>query len=58
MERVRTGLTDGQFTEIRGESITPGMEIIAGVSGNADESGRNPFQAQRQTTGRPRPPGG
>jgi HlyD family secretion protein len=58
MERVRTGLSDGQFTEIRGEAITAGMEIIAGATGNDDESGKNPFQAQRQTTGRPRPPGG
>lgn len=59
IERVHTGLTDGQFTEIRGSSIQEGMEVIAGSTGTEEEGGRNPFQAQRQQQfGRPRPPGG
>jgi HlyD family secretion protein len=59
IERVRTGLTDGQFTEIRGTAIQEGMEVIAGVTGSDEEGAKNPFQAQRQQQfGRPRPPGG
>ena len=58
VERVRTGLNDGQSTEIRGPNIEEGMEVIAGVTGTDEEGARNPFQAQRQQTGRPRPPGG
>lgn len=59
VEHVRTGLSDGQFTEIRGPNVDEGMEVIAGVTGTDEESARNPFQAQRQQQfGRPRPPGG
>jgi HlyD family secretion protein len=59
IERVRTGLTDGQSTEVRSANIQEGMEVIAGVTGNDEEGAKNPFQAQRQQQfGRPRPPGG
>jgi HlyD family secretion protein len=59
IERVRTGLTDGQSTEVRGTNIQEGMEVIAGVTGSDEEGAKNPFQAQRQQQfGRPRPPGG
>jgi HlyD family secretion protein len=59
IESVRTGLTDGQSTEVRGTNIQEGMEVIAGVTGSDEEGAKNPFQAQRQQQfGRPRPPGG
>jgi HlyD family secretion protein len=32
---VRTGLTDGTATEVSGEGIEEGMEVIVGVQGNA-----------------------
>ena len=60
--RVRTGLSDGQRTEVRGASLTSGMQIIVGVadgsaatqaSGSAS-SNANPFQPQ----GGRRGPGG
>lgn len=55
--RVRTGITDGQMTEIQGRNIEAGMEIIAGVTQVAEESGTtNPFQNNQQS-GRRRPGG-
>lgn len=52
--RVRTGLSDGQKTEIRGQGITEGMQVIVAVT-QADEPGGSgsPFQAQRQGGFRP-----
>ncbi len=60
--RVRTGLSDGQRTEVRGSSLTNGMQIIIGVAdGSATAqasssagSNANPFQPQ----GGRRGPGG
>ncbi len=53
--RVRTGISDGQMTEIRGRNIEAGMEIIAGVTLAAESSGStNPFQSNQQG-GRRRP---
>lgn len=44
--KVETGLTDGQFTEVRGAEVTEGMEAIAGVTaGGATEAAPNPFQS-------------
>jgi HlyD family secretion protein len=56
--QAHAGISDGQFTEIRGDSIAAGMSVIAGVT--EEKEATNPFQAQRQPGGfgRPRPPGG
>jgi HlyD family secretion protein len=57
--RVRTGLTDGQRTEVRGEGLTEDMRIIVGITqaSNADGGATSPFQTQPQGGG-PRRPGG
>jgi len=54
--RVRTGITDGQSTEIRGREVNEGMQVIAGISQGSQSSSTNPFQGQQQG-GRPRPGG-
>ena len=52
---VRTGITDGQSTEIVGRNIEPGMQVIAGVTqGEAPTSSTNPFQSQQQRGRGPR----
>ncbi len=44
--RARTGITDGSQTEVIGEGIEAGMQIIAGVSVIEEVGGiRNPFQS-------------
>jgi HlyD family secretion protein len=63
--RVRTGLSDGQFTEVTGPALREGMQIIAGLNtaGSAaaatPAASANPFQQnqQRQGAGGPRPGG-
>lgn len=58
--RVRTGLTDGQRTEIIGRDVTEGMQVVIGIlsgSSAAAAATSNPFQQQAQTGGG-RPPGG
>jgi HlyD family secretion protein len=57
--RVRTGMTDGQKTEIQGRDLTEGMQVIVGVSAERDAAGSSatsPFQTQQQS-GPPRPGG-
>jgi HlyD family secretion protein len=57
---VRTGITDGTNTEIRGRNIEPGTQVIAGVisAGTpAASSTASPFQQQRTQSGPPRPGG-
>jgi len=57
--RVRTGMTDGQKTEIQGRDLTEGMQVIVGVSAESDAAGSSatsPFQTQQQS-GPPRPGG-
>jgi hypothetical protein len=58
--RVRTGLTDGSVTEIRGRDLKEGMKVVAGTSqpqsANATTSNASPFQSgnqQQQRGGRP-----
>lgn len=41
---VKTGITDGQMTELSSSRLQPGMQIIAGVIQSAEESSNNPFQ--------------
>lgn len=60
MVRVRTGLTDGQRTEVRGEGLREGMQVIVGsaqgtqASEGAPGAGgtRNPLQPQAGPPGR------
>lgn len=57
---VRTGLSDGQRTEVQGAGLTPGMQVIVGSNGATSgaagaSSMSNPLQSQQ--SGRPRPPG-
>jgi HlyD family secretion protein len=56
MAPVRTGISDGQYTEIEGRDIVAGMMVIAGVSQSSQSSTSNPFQSQ-QSSRAPGPPG-
>ncbi|HEU4787348.1 MAG TPA: efflux RND transporter periplasmic adaptor subunit [Gemmatimonadaceae bacterium] len=60
--RVTVGLSDGQRTEVSGEGVREGMQVIIGVnatgttaaaapSGAASQSGTNPFQPARPAGG-------
>jgi len=54
---VRTGITDGQYTEVEGRDIREGLQVIAVVTGGkATTPAANPFQNQEQR--RPGPPPG
>ena len=54
VSRVRTGITDGQSTEIMGRNIESGMNVIAGITqGSAAATNSNPFQQQQQSRRRP-----
>ncbi len=51
--RVRTGITDGTMTEIRGRDLVDGLEIISGVTRSESDGGfSNPFENQQQQGGR------
>lgn len=64
MTAVRTGLTDGQSTEISGADIQAGLRYVAGVAANgaAATGAASPFQSTQQRGGGggppPGPPGG
>ncbi len=58
---VRSGLSDGQKTEVEGPELTDGMQVVIGTnSGGASGAGAsgvsNPLQGE-QRSGPPRPPG-
>jgi hypothetical protein len=59
---VRTGLTDGRFTEIISADLKPGDQIVMGATSNtesATELGRSPLTGQGQGQGqRQMGPGG
>jgi HlyD family secretion protein len=56
---VRTGVTDGSFTEVRGEGVKEGMQVIAGtVRPQSAEQSSNPFQGNSQQQRGPRASGG
>jgi len=58
--RVRTGITDGKVTEVRGREVTEGLKIIAGTvqPQSAESESANPFQQTgTQQRGGPRPGG-
>ena len=44
--RVHTGLTDGQRTEVSGEGIQDGLQVIIGSTQAAGPAATNPFQSQ------------
>jgi HlyD family secretion protein len=56
MMPVRTGITDGQSTEVRGPLLEEGAQVIAGMTQAAQSTSGNPFQST-QSSGPPRPPG-
>ncbi|HTX66173.1 MAG TPA: efflux RND transporter periplasmic adaptor subunit [Opitutaceae bacterium] len=49
--RVRTGLTDGQQTEIIGPNLKEGLKVIAAVTNEKAGGASNPFQQQQQQGG-------
>ena len=53
--RVRTGITDGKVTEVRGRELKEGMKVVAGTAQpqTAEEAtSTNPFQQNNQSGGR------
>ena len=59
--RVRTGITDGQRTEVQGSGLTEGMQVIIGTSTASQTpaaSSTSPFQPAQQQQRGPRGPGG
>jgi HlyD family secretion protein len=51
--RVRTGITDGSMTEIRGRELVDGLAVITGVTqSDAEGEFSNPFENQQQQGGR------
>lgn len=54
---ARTGITDGQYTEVTGPNIREGMQVIASiVKGSSTTTASNPFEGDRQPRRRG-PPG-
>jgi hypothetical protein len=54
--RVRTGLTDGQRTEVQGPTLTEGTQVIVSVGAESaavtsTAPTANPFQPQRPAGG-------
>jgi HlyD family secretion protein len=59
--RVRTGITDGKFTEVRGREVAEGMKIVAGTAqpqSAESETSSNPFQQNNRGQQRGPRPGG
>lgn len=55
---VRTGISDGTSTEIRGRDLTAGTQVIAGIASSAAQATSSPFQQQQRPAGGPPRPGG
>jgi multidrug efflux pump subunit AcrA (membrane-fusion protein) len=53
--RVRTGLTDGQETEIVAADLQEGMQVVAGIVQSDEKAATSPFQST-QSSGGPRGP--
>lgn len=51
VKMVRTGLTDGAQTEIRGRDLEVGLRVIAGVTLTDDAGSSNPFEQNNQRRG-------
>jgi HlyD family secretion protein len=57
--RVKTGITDGQKTQITGRDIVAGLKVIVGTAtGAATAAAGNPFQQTQTRAPGPRGPGG
>jgi HlyD family secretion protein len=55
---VRTGITDGQYTQVEGPDIREGLQVIAAITGGTTTTTTaSPFQNQPQRRGPPPPPG-
>lgn len=57
--RVRTGINDGQKTQIMGRDLAVGMKVVVGtaVAGAPGAAAGNPFQQTQRQGGGPRPAG-
>jgi HlyD family secretion protein len=58
--RVRTSVSDNQYTAVHGEGIQEGMQVIAAITTSpaSAETPNNPFEQRQQPRGGPpRPPG-
>ena len=55
---VRTGISDGTSTEVKGRELVAGKQIIAGVTSSAAAASSSPFQQQNQRRSGPPSPGG
>ncbi|MFO7654118.1 MAG: efflux RND transporter periplasmic adaptor subunit [Candidatus Krumholzibacteriia bacterium] len=54
---ARTGLTDGQYTELKGPHVEEGLQVIAAVVASSSATAANPFQGRQETRRRGPPPG-
>ena len=55
--KVQTGITDGTTTEVRGDTIKEGMQVIAGTLGATQQTASTnatPFQGGQQQQRGPR----
>jgi HlyD family secretion protein len=51
---VQTGLTDGQFTEVRGAGLAAGMQAVSGTMAvGSAQAAPNPFQSSQRAPGGP-----
>jgi multidrug efflux pump subunit AcrA (membrane-fusion protein) len=48
---VRTGITDGQYTQVTGPKLEAGMQVIAGISQSTVEATGSPFQSSSSSGG-------
>lgn len=55
---VRTGISDGTSTEVRGRGLVAGIQVIAGVSRSTATTSSSPFQQQSSRPPGPPAPGG
>ena len=53
MAMSKTGISDGQMTQIENPQLKPGLQIIAGVTQGQDGGSGNPFQNNQQRRFRP-----
>lgn len=54
MERVRTGITDGQKTEVSGRQLKEGQQVIVGATQSTQNAGAGLFQPTMPGPGGPR----
>lgn len=53
---VTLGITDGFFTEISGDGIQEGLDVVTGIDDTAQNAVVNPFMPTPPAANRPRPP--